>query len=146
MSLIECSVQAEGALGACKVGGEATPAAEAALLDLAGRFRAPETSVDGMPTDWHLVHLGSRAAGGAGLVFVEATAVSPEGRITPGDVGIWTDEHARPLARIADFVSRMGAVPAIQIGHSGRKARLTRPWQGQQPLTADHPEMFDWEG
>ncbi|MBN9121554.1 MAG: oxidoreductase, partial [Planctomycetes bacterium] len=75
---------------------------------------------DGFADDWHLVHLGSRAAGGAGLVFVEATAVAPEGRITPGDLGIWSDAHAEPLARIASFVTRMGAVPGIQIAHAGR--------------------------
>lgn len=93
---------------------------------------------DGFADDWHLVHLGSRAAGGAGLVFVEATAVAPEGRITPGDVGIWTDAHAEPLARIAAFVTRMGAVPGIQLAHAGRKASCRVPWEGgeQLPLEA----------
>jgi 2,4-dienoyl-CoA reductase (NADPH2) len=89
---------------------------------------------DGMADDWHLVHLGSRAVGGAGLVFVEATAVSPEGRITPGDLGIWTDAHADPLARIAAFVTRMGAVPGIQLAHAGRKASCRVPWEGGEQL------------
>jgi 2,4-dienoyl-CoA reductase (NADPH2) len=93
---------------------------------------------DGFADDWHLVHLGSRAAGGAALVFVEATAVSPEGRITPGDMGLWSDRHAEPLARIASFVSRMGAVPGIQLAHAGRKASCRVPWEGggQIPLDA----------
>ncbi len=75
------------------------------------------SAVGGMADDWHLVHLGSRAAGGAGLVFVEATAVTPEGRISPGDVGLWSDEHIEPLARIARFIKRMGSVPGIFLGH-----------------------------
>ncbi|VTR91184.1 oxidoreductase : NADH:flavin oxidoreductase/NADH oxidase OS=Pedosphaera parvula (strain Ellin514) GN=Cflav_PD0924 PE=4 SV=1: Oxidored_FMN [Gemmata massiliana] len=91
-------------------------------------------ATDGMADDWHLVHLGSRAAGGAGLVFVEATAVAPEGRITPGDLGIWSDAHAEALARIAAFVTRMGAVPGIQIAHAGRKASCDLPWQGGEQL------------
>lgn len=85
---------------------------------------------NGMADDWHLVHLGSRAAGGAGLVFVEATAITPEGRITPGDLGIWDDPHIEPLARIARFVQRMGAVPGIQLAHAGRKASCDLPWKG----------------
>lgn len=92
---------------------------------------------DGFADDWHLVHLGSRAAGGAGLVFVEATAVAPEGRITPGDLGIWSDAHAEPLARIASFVTRMGAVPGIQIAHAGRKASCRVPWEGGEQLPLD---------
>ena len=88
------------------------------------------SSEDGMANDWHLVHLGSRAAGGAGLVFVEATAVTAEGRITPGDMGIWEDRHIEPLARIARFVERMGAVPAIQLAHAGRKASCAPPFHG----------------
>ena len=91
-------------------------------------------ATDGFADDWHLVHLGSRAAGGAGLVFVEATAVAAEGRITPGDLGIWTDAHAEPLARIAAFVSRMGAVPGIQLAHAGRKASCRVPWEGGEQL------------
>src|SRR5579871_1941430 len=88
------------------------------------------SSVDGLADDWHLVHLGSRAVGGAGLIFVEATAVTAEGRITPGDMGIWADCHIEPLARIARFVERVGAVPAIQLAHAGRKASCARPWEG----------------
>src|SRR5215813_13540974 len=88
------------------------------------------SSVDGLADDWHLVHLGSRAAGGAGLVFVEATAVTPEGRITPADMGLWDDRHIEPLALIARFVERMGAVPAIQLAHAGRKASCFPPFKG----------------
>jgi len=87
-------------------------------------------AVDGFANDWHLVHLGSRAAGGAALVMVEATAVVKEGRITPGDVGLWTDAHAEPLARIAKFLESQGAVPAIQLAHAGRKASCDLPWKG----------------
>jgi 2,4-dienoyl-CoA reductase-like NADH-dependent reductase (Old Yellow Enzyme family) len=86
--------------------------------------------VDGFATDWHLVHLGSRAVGGAALVFVEATAVLPEARISPQDMGIWTDRHIEPLARIARFVASQGAVPGIQLAHAGRKASTRRPWEG----------------
>ncbi len=90
---------------------------------------------EGMPTDWHFVHLGSRAVGGAGLVMVEATAVSPEGRISPGDCGIWSDSHAEAFGRIAQFVSGQGAVPAMQIAHAGRKASVDVPWRGDKPLS-----------
>jgi len=90
-----------------------------------------------MATDWHLVHLGSRAAGGAGLVIAEATAVSPEGRITPGDAGIWADRHVEPLARINRFIKGHGAVPGIQIAHAGRKASAARPWDGGDHLPDD---------
>ncbi|HEX6835235.1 MAG TPA: NADH:flavin oxidoreductase/NADH oxidase [Polyangia bacterium] len=92
------------------------------------------SSVDGMATDWHLIHLGSRAVGGAALVCVEATAVEPRGRISPEDMGLWSDAHAEPLARIARFVAAQGAVPAIQLAHAGRKASVTRPWDGDRPL------------
>jgi 2,4-dienoyl-CoA reductase-like NADH-dependent reductase (Old Yellow Enzyme family) len=85
---------------------------------------------DGLASDWHLVHLGSRAAGGVGLVMVEATAVTPEGRITPGDLGIWGDQHVEPLARIARFVHSQGAIAGIQLAHAGRKASCERPWLG----------------
>ena len=88
------------------------------------------SSVDGAATDWHLVHLGSRAVGGAGLVVAEASAVSPEGRITPGDAGIWADKHVEPVARINRFLKEHGAVPGIQIAHAGRKASAARPWEG----------------
>jgi 2,4-dienoyl-CoA reductase-like NADH-dependent reductase (Old Yellow Enzyme family) len=88
------------------------------------------SSSDGMPTDWHLVHLGSRAVGGAGLVMQEATAVSPEGRISPSDAGIWSDAHADAYRRITRFIKEHGAVPGIQIAHAGRKASTAEPWNG----------------
>jgi 2,4-dienoyl-CoA reductase-like NADH-dependent reductase (Old Yellow Enzyme family) len=87
-------------------------------------------AVDGMASDWHLVHLGSRAVGGAGMIFVEATAITPEGRISPGDMGIWSDAHIEPLRRIARFVESQGAVPAIQLAHAGRKGSCDPPWRG----------------
>ena len=90
---------------------------------------------DGHVTDWHLVHLGKFAQGGAGIVFVEATAVEKRGRITHGDVGIWDDSHIEGLKRIARFVKGQGAVPAIQLAHAGRKASMARPWYGNGPLT-----------
>src|SRR5450759_2997907 len=79
------------------------------------------SSSDGHPSEWHAVHLGSRAAGGAGLVFVEATAVTPQGRITPFDMGIWSDKHIATLARLAKIIEELGSVPAIQLAHAGRK-------------------------
>src|SRR6187549_2692126 len=85
---------------------------------------------DGLANDWHLVHLGSRAAGGVGLVMVEATAVTPEGRITPKDMGIWGEQHVEPLARVARFVQSQGAVAGIQLAHAGRKASCQPPWLG----------------
>jgi 2,4-dienoyl-CoA reductase-like NADH-dependent reductase (Old Yellow Enzyme family) len=90
---------------------------------------------DGHVTDWHLVHLGKFAQGGAGIVFVEATAVEKRGRITHGDVGIWDDGHIQGLKRISQFVKSQGAVPAIQLAHAGRKASMARPWYGNGPLT-----------
>jgi 2,4-dienoyl-CoA reductase-like NADH-dependent reductase (Old Yellow Enzyme family) len=87
-------------------------------------------AVEGLADDWHLVHLGSRAVGGAGLVMVEATAVTRDGRITPGDMGIWEDHHIEPLARIARFLHREGAVAGIQLAHAGRKASCEVPWKG----------------
>ena len=92
------------------------------------------SSEDGVASDWHLVHLGSRAVGGAGLVIVEATAVEARGRITPGDLGLWKDEQIPGLARIAHFVKQQGAVPGIQLAHAGRKAGTTAPWEGGAPL------------
>ena len=89
------------------------------------------SAVDGLPGDWHLVHLGARATGGAGLVIGEATAVLPEGRISPADTGIWTDEQAAAWARIAAFVRAQGAVPGLQLGHAGRKASTDVPWLGR---------------
>lgn len=91
---------------------------------------------EGMANDWHLVHLGSRAVGGAGLVIVEATGVTWDGRITPGDLGIWSDAHIEPLARIARFVSSQGACPGIQLAHAGRKASTAAPWTGGATLTS----------
>jgi hypothetical protein len=90
---------------------------------------------DGVANDWHFVHLGSRAVGGAGLVMVEATAVAPEGRITPGCLGLWSGKHIEPLARIAKFVKSHGAVAGIQIAHAGRKASADLPWQGGAHLS-----------
>ena len=103
-------------------------------------------SNQGFATDWHLMNAGKYAAGGCGLVMVESTKVERRGCGTVGDLGLWDDKFIPGLKRITDFIKAQGAVSAIQIGHSGRKARLTRPWEGQQPQTPDHPEMFDWEG
>lgn len=89
---------------------------------------------DGFADDWHLVHLGSRAVGGAGLVMAEATAIEACGRISPQDLGLWKDEHIDPLARIARFVRAQGAVPGIQLAHAGRKASVARPWEGGKPI------------
>ncbi|MEP6844440.1 MAG: oxidoreductase, partial [Panacibacter sp.] len=88
------------------------------------------SSVDGFANDWHFVHLGSRAVGGAGLVVAEATAVSPEGRITPEDLGIWKDAHIDFLKRITAFIESQGSVPGIQLAHAGRKASHSSPWKG----------------
>jgi 2,4-dienoyl-CoA reductase-like NADH-dependent reductase (Old Yellow Enzyme family) len=96
---------------------------------------------DGFANDWHLVHLGSRAAGGSALVMVEATAVTAEGRITPGDLGIWKDEHIEPLGRIVKFVHSQGAVAGIQLAHAGRKASCDLPWKGGAGLK---PEAGGW--
>ena len=92
------------------------------------------SAVDGMPNNWHLVHLGSRAVGGAGLVMAEATAVSPIGRITPLDLGIWSDAHTEAFKPIVEFIKQHGAVPAIQIAHAGRKASCEEPWKGGKYL------------
>ena len=97
---------------------------------------------DGLATDWHLVHLGSRAVGGAGVVMTEATAVSPEGRISPQDLGLWSREHADALAPVARFIRGQGSVPAIQLAHAGRKGSKTRPWDGSEPL---QPDDGGWE-
>ncbi len=88
------------------------------------------SSVDGYANDWHLVHLGSRAVGGAGLVLTEATAVLPEGRISPQDLGIWKDEHVDFLKRIVSFIHEQGSVAGMQLAHAGRKASTRRPWEG----------------
>ena len=92
------------------------------------------SSVDGFANNWHLVHLGTRAIGGAALVFTEATSVSPEGRITPDDLGIWKDEQIIFLKKITDFIKEHGAVPGIQLAHAGRKASHFSPWKGSKFL------------
>src|SRR5205814_5405911 len=94
------------------------------------------SSEDGFATDWHLVHLGSRAQGGAGLVVVEASAVLPEGRISSGDLGIWKDDHIPMLARISAFLHSQGARAGIQIAHAGRKGSMTPPFHGERLLGA----------
>jgi 2,4-dienoyl-CoA reductase-like NADH-dependent reductase (Old Yellow Enzyme family) len=111
------------------------------------------SSVDGFANDWHLVHLGSRAVGGAALVMAEATAVVPEGRISPQDLGIWKDEHVEMLQRIFRFLAEQGAAPAIQLAHAGRKASTAPPWEdreavseaegGWRPVFAPTAEAFD---
>lgn len=93
------------------------------------------SAIDGIANDWHLVHLGARAVGGAGLVMIEATGVSPEGRITPACMGLWSDAHAQALAPIARFIKQQGAVAAIQLAHAGRKASTDLPWKGGKPLS-----------
>ena len=93
--------------------------------------------MDGLPTSWHMVHLGSRAIGGAGIVMFEATAVTPEGRITPQDLGLWSDEHIPAYAEIAAFIAEHGAVPAIQLAHAGRKASHDVPWAGGKTLDSN---------
>ena len=99
------------------------------------------SAVDGMATDWHLVHLGALALGGSGLLIAEATAVAPEGRITPNDVGLWRDDQVEPLNRVTRFVKEQGAVPGIQLAHAGRKASAARPWDGGTPIG---PEDGGW--
>ncbi|RDC63833.1 NADH:flavin oxidoreductase/NADH oxidase [Adhaeribacter pallidiroseus] len=100
------------------------------------------SSTDGFANDWHLVHLGSRAVGGAALVIAEATAVNPEGRITPHDLGLWQDEHIPFLQRITTFIQQQGAVPGVQLAHAGRKASKSSPWTGSLHLS---PTEGGWE-
>jgi 2,4-dienoyl-CoA reductase-like NADH-dependent reductase (Old Yellow Enzyme family) len=95
------------------------------------------SATDGVPNDWHFVHLGSRAVGGASLVIAEATAVIPEGRISQGDLGIWNDEHLKAFRRITSFISAQGALPGIQLAHAGRKASMPLQWVEQKVLNAD---------
>jgi len=95
------------------------------------------SSLEGTPGDWHLVHLGSRAVGGAGLVMVEASAVSPQGRISPFDSGLWNADQAAAFAPIARFIREQGAVAGIQLAHAGRKASTDRPWKGSGPISAE---------
>jgi 2,4-dienoyl-CoA reductase-like NADH-dependent reductase (Old Yellow Enzyme family) len=100
------------------------------------------SSQDGFANDWHLVHLGSRAIGGAGLIISEATAVSPEGRISPDDLGIWKDEHIHKLKQITDFLKAAGSVPGIQLAHAGRKASTYSAWKGHGVVA---PEQGGWQ-
>ena len=102
---------------------------------------------NGMVSDWHFAHLGKFALGGSGIVFVEATAVEARGRITHGDVGIWSDAHGQALGRIAAFLKAHGALPALQLAHAGRKASMARPWFGNSALTAEDIARGDtpWE-
>ncbi|MFI1098543.1 NADH:flavin oxidoreductase/NADH oxidase [Streptomyces sp. NPDC020917] len=95
---------------------------------------APAGPEQGVPNDWHVTHYGARAAGGAGLILTEATAVSPEGRISPADLGIWNDRQVEAFSRITRFAKEQGAVPGIQLAHAGRKASTDRPWRGGAPL------------
>ena len=88
------------------------------------------SSTDGFANEWHVVHLGSRAVGGAALVMTEATAVTPEGRISPQDLGIWKDDHIAMLSRIVGFIHQQGSVAGMQLAHAGRKASTFRPWEG----------------
>ncbi len=99
-------------------------------------------ATNGFASDWHLVHLGSRAVGGAGLVMTEASAVEARGRITPADLGIWSDEHIPMLSRIADFIHSYGAVAGVQLAHAGRKGSAARPWEGGRSLS---DEEGGWE-
>lgn len=109
-----------------------------ASLDLRNRIvvspMCEYSSVEGFANDWHLVHLGSRAVGGAALVFTEATAVTPEGRISPDDLGIWSDDHIPFLRRITDFIHLHGAASGMQLAHAGRKASTSAPWKGGKPI------------
>jgi len=100
------------------------------------------SSRDGLPTDWHFVHLGSRAVGGAGLVMVEASAVSPEGMISPDDSGIWADRQAEAFQPITRFIREQGSIPGIQLAHAGRKASTDVPWLGGAPLS---PSARGWQ-
>jgi 2,4-dienoyl-CoA reductase-like NADH-dependent reductase (Old Yellow Enzyme family) len=101
------------------------------------------SSTDGFANDWHLVHLGSRAVGGAGLIIAEATGVEARGRISPNDLGIYYDEHIEPLSRITSFIKAHGSVAAIQLAHAGRKASMRRPWESGSPYVA--PAEGGWQ-
>lgn len=100
------------------------------------------SAVDGFANDWHLVHLGARAQGGAGLIFVEASAVVPEGRISPSDMGLWKDEQIPALRRVVEFVHTQGSAIAIQLAHAGRKASMGAPWEGEHYV---QPEDGGWK-
>ncbi|MEZ5856140.1 MAG: NADH:flavin oxidoreductase/NADH oxidase [Hyphomicrobiaceae bacterium] len=99
----------------------------------------------GFVTDWHLMNAGKYAAGGAGFVMVESTKVARSGCGTVGDTALWDDKYIPGMTRVCDFIRANGAVPGIQLGHSGRKARLTRPWEGGKPLNGDEPEVYEWD-
>jgi 2,4-dienoyl-CoA reductase-like NADH-dependent reductase (Old Yellow Enzyme family) len=105
------------------------------------------SAAEGLADDWHVVQYGRFAVGGAGLVFTEAAAVSPEGRITHGDLGLWSEEQVPPLARIVSFLHAQGAAAGVQLGHAGRKASMQRPWHGNGPLNAEDAARGDlpWE-
>jgi 2,4-dienoyl-CoA reductase (NADPH2) len=92
------------------------------------------SAIDGMANDWHLVHYGSRAVGGVGLIIIEATAIEPKGRITSYDLGLWDDTHIKPLSKIVKFINNQGAVAGIQLAHAGRKASIVHPVRGETPL------------
>ena len=102
------------------------------------------SAVKGFPTDWHLMNAGKFAAGGAGLVVVESTKVERRGCGTVGDLGIWDDAFVEPLGRLVKFIKQQNSVAGIQLGHSGRKARATRPWEGDRPLQRT-PDIEDWD-
>lgn len=104
------------------------------------------SSKDGFANDWHLVHLGSRAVGGAGLIITEATAVSPEGRITPSDLGIYKDEHIEKLKQITDFIHAHGAIAGTQLAHAGRKASHQSPWDGGKQIKTHQPGGWESVG
>ncbi|MFE0472744.1 NADH:flavin oxidoreductase/NADH oxidase [Streptomyces sp. NPDC058947] len=103
---------------------------------------APEGPAAGAPTDWHFAHYAARATGGTGLIVVEATAVSPEGRISPYDLGIWNDTQVEAFRRITRFLREQGTVPAVQLAHAGRKASTDRPWKGGGPVG---PDAHGWD-
>ncbi|GLX50584.1 oxidoreductase [Streptomyces hygroscopicus subsp. hygroscopicus] len=102
----------------------------------------PEGPLTGAPNDWHFAHYGARATGGTGLIVVEATAVSPEGRISPYDLGLWNDTQVEAFRRITRFLAAQGTVPAVQLAHSGRKGSTERPWKGGAPVG---PEGHGWQ-
>lgn len=103
---------------------------------------APQGPGTGVPDDWHFAHYAARAAGGTGLIIVEATGVGPEGRITPYDLGIWNDTQVEAFRRITRFLVAQGTVPAIQLAHAGRKASTDRPWKGGAPVG---PDAHGWQ-
>ncbi len=104
------------------------------------------SAVEGFVTDWHLVNAGRWATGGAGVVMIESTKIHRSGCGTVGDTALWDDKFIPGMKRCADFITASGAVAAIQLGHSGRKARLSRPWEGGKPLKGNEPEIYDWGG